>query len=368
MSPETVYKTARNGISRRDVLMRLAAGAAASFAFPGPAPAGDAGKVGTVRAEPDSDAGAVRAINAESDPDAGKVRIIKVESDRVWKGNRRDPEVIAEMFDRGLAALTGKPSGTEAWRSLIGPYRRIGLKINLLGRPRIYTAPEITEEATAGLIRAGIEGSNIIVWDRPEHHFPRTAYKLGRGRFGESIEGGGRYAFSYKEPRTYVETSACGELPVDLIPLTRTEATINLPVIKDHSVSGVTGALKNIAFGCFHTIPQSHDNHCDPFIAEACEHFLKVNPVPLIILDATEGCFDGGPIPQRASSIWRANALYFAEDPVALDRTVGAVIAGKRKAAGLSDPSPMMHHIDTAAAKNLGEADPARIEEIVIRV
>jgi uncharacterized protein (DUF362 family) len=331
-----------NGVSRRDVLKGLVAGLAASVVRPG-------------LAAPEEDA-------------IGKARIIRVECDRLWRNDRRDPEALSEMLDRGLTALTGKASGGEAWKSLLGPCRRVGLKINLLGRPRIYTAPEIAEQATAGLVRAGFEGSDIVVWDRPEHHFRQTAFKLGRGRFGESIEGGGSYAFRYKDDRSYVATSACGLLPVDLIPLTRTEATINLPVIKDHELTGVTGALKNIAFGCFHTTPQCHDDHCDPFIAEAYEHFLKVNPVPLIILDATEGCFEGGPVPDRASFIWRESALYFASDPVALDRVAGAVIARKRKAAGLADVTPMTRHIDTAAAKKLGQGDPGKIEEIVVRV
>jgi len=332
-------QTPNTEFSRRDILKGLAAGLAATF-VPG------------------------ALAQAGSD----KVRIIRVESSRLWKDNRRDPEVIAEMIDRGLASLTGKATGGEAWKSILGPNRRIGLKINLLGRPRIYTAPEIAGEVTTGLVRAGIQGSDIIVWDRPESHFRQTVYKLGRGPHGESVEAGGSYAFAYKDSRTYVETSAIGELPVDLIPLTRTDATISLPVIKNHGLSGVTGALKNIAFGCYHTTPQAHDNNCDPFIAEACEHFRRVNPVPLIILDATEGCFDGGPVPDRPSQIWRENALYFATDPVALDRLAGTVIAGKRKAAGLPDVTPMTRHIDTAAAKKLGEADPGRIEEIVIRV
>lgn len=330
----------RDTVSRRDVLKGLAAGIAASVVPPG-------------LAAPQEDA---------------RARVVRVECGRVWANGRRDPEAIAEMIDRGLVALTGKASGGEAWTSLLGPSRRIGLKINLLGRPRVYTAPEIAEQVTAALVRAGIEGQDIVVWDRPENHFGKTVYKLGRGRFGESVEAGGRYAFSYKEPRSFVATSTCGLLPVDLIPLTRTEATISLPVIKDHQLSGVTGALKNIAFGCFHTIPQCHDNNCDPFIAEACEHFQKVNPVPLIVLDATEGCFDGGPVPERPSAIWRESALYFATDPVALDRVAGAVIARKREAAGLVDVTPMTRHIDTAAGKKLGQGDPARIEEVVVRV
>jgi hypothetical protein len=35
---------------------------------------------------------------------------------------------------------------------------------------------------------------------------------------------------------------------------------------------------------------------------------------PLIILDATEGCFDGGPAPQNSQTVWRENAIYVATD------------------------------------------------------
>ncbi|HCS46915.1 MAG TPA: hypothetical protein DIW61_01105 [Candidatus Aminicenantes bacterium] len=88
----------------------------------------------------------------------------------------------------------------------------------------------------------------------------------------------------------------------------------------------------------------------------------------MIILDATEGCFDGGPVPERPSVIWRESALYFDSDPVALDRVAGSVIGRKRRAAGLADVAPISRHIDTAAAKKLGQGDPGMIEEIVIRL
>ncbi len=155
---------------------------------------------------------------------------------------------------------------------------------------------------------------------------------------------------------------------MDLIPLTRTEATVNLPVLKDHGISGITGALKNIAFGCYHTTPQAHDGHCDPFIAEACQGFAAVNPIPLIVLDATQGCFAGGPVPSNGSAIWKENAVYLASDPVALDRVCCLKIADKRRAAGLPDVTPMAKHIETAAAKGLGVADAGRIDVVTLRV
>jgi uncharacterized protein (DUF362 family) len=327
------------GLTRRAALKRIAQGMAATAVMP-------------------------RLLSPAMD----RARIVRVESDKVWNGEQRDPEVVAAMIDRGLVALTGKTTAAEAWKSLFSPFQRVGVKINLLGRPRVYTACEVAAAVTAGLVLAGIKGENIVVWDRPESHFGLTAYKLGRGKLGERIEGGGCYSFCYKDRRSYVETSGCGDLPVDLIPLTRTEATVNLPVLKDHGISGVTGALKNIAFGCYHTTPQAHDGHCDPFIAEACQGFTAVNPVPLIVLDATQGCFDGGPVPGNSRSIWKENAVYLSTDPVALDRVCCLKIAAKRKAAGLPDVTPMARHIETAAAKGLGVADAGRIDIVTLRV
>ena len=114
--------------------------------------------------------------------------------------------------------------------------------------------------------------------------------------------------------------------------------------------------------------PQAHGDHCDPFIAEAYENFTGVNALPLIVMDATEGCFDGGPVPANSSAIWRENAVYLGSDPVALDRVCCRLIAAKRKAAGLADVTPMAKHIDTAAAKGLGVADAGRIDVVTVRI
>jgi len=132
--------------------------------------------------------------------------------------------------------------------------------------------------------------------------------------------------------------------------------------------SGITGALKNIAFGCYQNSRSAHDTNCDPYIAETCAHFLTITRVPLIILDATEGCFDGGPAPRNSQTIWRENAIYVATDPVALDTVMRDVILAKRRAAGLPDTLRQCRHIGTAAAKGLGIGDPARIDLVTVKV
>ena len=293
---------------------------------------------------------------------AGKARVVRVESDTLWNGDARDPKVVARMIDQGLIALTGEATAAAAWGRFFTPGLRVGLKINLLGRPLSYTAPEVTDAVAAGALLAGVTPESIIVWDRWKDHFGPTAYKLGRGTHGGSIEAGGTY------DRTRALKSSGGPCPIDTIAVDRTDVTVNLPVLKDHGISGVTLALKNIAFGCYDHHSNAHDNGCDPYIAEACEHFRTVAKVPLIVMDATEACFDGGPRPGNRGRLWRENAIYLATDPVALDVVCRKLISRQRALRRLPDRTRDSRHIETAAARGLGVGDPGRIEVVTVRV
>ncbi len=324
---------ASDGITRRGLLAGIAGGAAVAALAPRLA-----GAVG------------------------GKARVIRVESDRVWAGDARDPRVVVAMVDAGVMALAGAATPEAAWRRFVKPGMRVGLKINLLGRPLVYTAPELTDAVAAGVISAGVKPGDVIVWDRWRDHFGPTRYKFGKGRYGESIEAGGRY------DAARMLKGSQGTAPIDTIAAERTDATISLPVLKDHGSSGVTLALKNIAFGCFDHYRSAHDNNCDPYIAEAYEHYVAVTRVPLIVMDATEACFDGGPRPADRGRLWRENAVYVADDPVALDVVCRKAIMAKRAEKGLSDTTRQSRHIETAIGKKLGVGDPARIEVVTVKV
>ncbi len=291
-----------------------------------------------------------------------RARIVRVESDKLWRGDARDPNVVALMVDKGVMAFTGEAAPEAAWRRFFKPGTRVGLKINLLGRPLVYTAPEVTDAVAAGVLLAGVKPEDVIVWDRWKDHFGPTRYRFGRGKLGESVEHGGRY------DKTRALRASGGPCPIDTIAVDRTDVTVNLPVLKDHGTSGVTLALKNIAFGCYDHHDRAHDNGCDPFIAEACEHFVATTTVPLIVMDATEACFDDGPRPADRARLWRENAIYVATDPVALDVICRKVIMARRAAKGLPDKTRQCRHVETATRKGLGVGDPSRIDVTTVRV
>ncbi len=307
-------------------------------------------------------AAAAAALGATRAPAADRAKVVRVESTKVWRGEVRDPQVVSQMIARGVMAFTGEATPETAWRHYFKPGLRVGLKINLLGRPLIYTAREVTDTLTAAAIGAGVKPQDVVVWDRHRDHFGPTVYKFGTGRFGERIESGGRY------DSTRVLQASGGRAPVDTMASQATDITVSLPVLKDHGGSGVTMALKNIAFGCYDHHRRAHDGNCDPYIAEAYGHYLTVTTVPLIVLDATEACYDGGPQPGDRSTMWRENAIYVAADPVALDVVTRETILARRRAAGLSDKRSQSRHIETAASKGLGVGDLSRIDVATVRV
>ena len=152
---------------------------------------------------------------------------------------------------------------------------------------------------------------------------------------------------------------------------------INVPVLKHHQSGGVTLALKNIAYGMANNVNRSHQNstlHCTGvFIPAIVDIPVFRRKVVLHILDGVRGVYHGGPS-ARPQYIWEHQTMYFATDPVAMDKTGLKVIDEKRVQSGLatvalSKPDAVSirlncqpEHIEIAAAFGLGEFDDAKIE------
>jgi uncharacterized protein (DUF362 family) len=151
---------------------------------------------------------------------------------------------------------------------------------------------------------------------------------------------------------------------------------INLPVLKHHNSAGVTLALKNLSHGLVNNVNRSHVNaalnDCKTFIPAVVDLPVIRQKAVLHILDGVKGGYEGGPgVAPRY--IWEHRTLYFATDPVALDKTGWRVIDAKRREMGLPPVGEAVQaqfagfrgqpeHIEMAGAFGLGEFDDARID------
>ncbi|MEJ7609516.1 MAG: DUF362 domain-containing protein, partial [Bryobacteraceae bacterium] len=141
------------------------------------------------------------------------------------------------------------------------------------------------------------------------------------------------------DPFTYVDVSFFGEDDTrsNLVRVISDKLTkiINVPNMKDHSASGVTGCLKNIAYGSFGNVARSHayaDTHTLSFIGTLASVEPLRSRTVLHIMDGLKGVWHAGPFsPDRRFRFYPAK-LMFGTDPVAMDRILLEIIETKRAA------------------------------------
>ncbi len=277
----------------------------------------------------------------------------------------RDPKApVPALLDRAVQAFFDRNSPGEAWKQLVRPGERIGLKVNCLSGKGNATSVSLVNAICERLQQAGVKPENIIIWDRLNEDLESAGFRVstssGKTRcLGNDVLG-------YED-----ELSVFGSVG-SLVAKNLTQAcdaVINLPVLKDHGIVGVTMALKNM-FGAIHNPNKYHPNGGDPYVAD-------VNALPeirkklrLTICDGTTAQYEGGPtyMPQWT---WPYGGLLVAKDPVALDTLGWQIIEQKRAEKGMRPLKEMKRepkYIATAADGRhaLGTNDPSRIEKVEV--
>jgi uncharacterized protein (DUF362 family) len=303
----------------------------------------------------------------------------------VLDGRKVDQAVVRTMLRQGMKALTGKE---QPWSDFLRREDRVGLKINTLGRPLLYTHHELIQAMVEELKDYGVKENNIIVWDRWEPHMLASKFVLNT-----SDQGVRCYATEGRDPSTKrldpdiiyrSELDSAHERDGGTASLfssifTRDcDKVINLAILKDHSNAGVTLCLKNLAYGICNNNSRFHKPpYIGPFIADFCAQPLVRKKVVLHLIDGLEGCYDHGPDPDSPRVLFAPKTIWLGTDPVALDAVGFQFIDAKRLEKGLPSlkesagyyPGPRpVDHIELAAKKGVGTSDLNRIKVQKIRL
>ena len=89
--------------------------------------------------------------------------------------------------------------------------------------------------------------------------------------------------------------------------------------MKDHSIQGYTGALKNMTHGCNVNPQDFHDRHGSPQIAILAAQDILRSRLRLCILDGFKLMAHGGPLWKQPQFVVPHESVYVATDPVAVD-------------------------------------------------
>ena len=302
-------------------------------------------------------------------------KVVEVSSKTaVLKDRKVDAKKVREMVQKGMRALTGVE---DPFKQLFSSKDRVGLKINCLGRPRIYTHKEVIDAFAAELKAAGVKPENIIVWDRFEGHMTDCGFKMNpkgpgvRYRATETYRGDDDYL---DKEQAYISTKDSSMRREDGSPASRLSRIytedcnkqINLAILKDHGLAGVTLCLKNIAFGICDNNRRFHSrDDIGPFISGFCNQKGVMDKFALHVIDGLEGCYDDGPCPGSAEPIFQNNTIWFSNDPVAIDALGAQAIEAQRQKKGLKSLKKSgrhPRHIELSSKLGLGNSDPARMD------
>lgn len=301
---------------------------------------------------------------------------------------------IRAMMRRGMTALTGAEDWAEAWRVFFEPGDVVGIKVNPVGAPHVISSAEVIYEIVDGLKSAGVKVRDVIVYDRYRKDFLAAGFDKLLPEGVRQSSGSDHYDLvqldiNGYDPEHYLDMALVtpGQDPANPEArrsyvarfLTRdVNKLVNLAVLKDHQSAGVTLALKNLSHGLVNNVYRSHStptlNACGTFIPAVVNLPVIRQKTVLNILDGIKALYHGGP-GSDARFVWEHKTLYFATDPVALDRTGWKAIDEKRLQAGMSVvaeavPDPPLsnflrrqpEHIEIAGALGLGEWDESRID------
>lgn len=290
------------------------------------------------------------------------------------------------MVDRLVLAVTGKSDIAQAWRSLVLPTDKVGIKISAAGGQLFTTHRDVVNAILDGLAAAGHPRSSIVIWDRTLDGIREAGYRPGAEAYqllsivprdgydpkamitaplmGKLIWGD----HDYKSDRGKMPLLSDTENTSDRSYFCRIVSTgvtkiINVPVMSANEKNGLSGCLYNV------TIPNIDNwrrftegsGFGASSIAELYSHPLIARKVVLNLMDGLVAEYAGGPQPATNYALHHAT-LYASKDPVALDAVAVRKLEEWRAQFRVPPIGAAASYVESASQLGLGNSDRNRIE------
>ena len=301
-------------------------------------------------------------------PYPGRVVAVMSEKAVIASTGAANGDIVREMMARAMRRLTGTAATGDAWRRFFQPSDTVGIKVNCGGYPYVISAYEIVAETVQRLMEIGIPVSQIFVYERFQNqldecnytpHLPDGIRIVAAERANRNVDNSGY------DPETYLEADFFGEDDTrsNMMRLVSQRLTkiINSPNMKDHGATGVTGCLKNVAYGSFSNVARSHQRG-KSYTYSVVGSLAAMEPLRsrtvLQIMDGLRGVWHGGPFARTTRYVFYPRQILFGTDPVAIDRLLLDIIEKERLAHGarsIWDRSPDSLRVDDTRAR---DADP----------
>jgi uncharacterized protein (DUF362 family) len=296
-------------------------------------------------------------------PFAAPGRIVKVTKAGCLQANQiyPKPDDAKAMLTRALTELTGKPDLVSATKEFVSPDDVVCVKVNGIAERNMGTNKELVLPFLDAMIAAGVKPQNITVLEQ------YNSFLAGTRVNDSNVPAGVKTSVHANKDATMDERMipGTGVKTKFVRVLTESTAVINFSLIKDHSICGYTGMLKNMTHGCQILPHYFHTHHASPQIALLYAQDVIKSRVRLCITDGFKVMFNGGPKWTEPRFVVPHESVYVTTDAVAMD-TVGAEIVDKVRAekglGSLAAAGRPAAYIKAAGDLGLGVADRGQIQ------
>ena len=311
-----------------------------------------------------------------------RARVVIVEDPDATADLQPVPDHVQAMVDRAITNLTGKPTISAAWLSLVSKTDIVGLKVCSTPGPYSGTRPALAAAIITDLIAAGLPPTNIIVWDRRSVDLRLAGFFDFEQRFGVRVTGSIEAGYDEK---TFYETPFLGPMDwtnveynqkgpgmgrksyVSRLLSKQVTKIINLTPMMHHNTAGVYGAMYSLTMASVDNTLRFENNEAELDKAVPEIYALPVfgdkvagERVVLTVVDDLICQFEGQDRGLLHYSTVE-NQLRFSRDPVALDVLSLQEINHQRELAG-AQVFTNTDMFDNASLLEIGVSDPKRID------
>jgi uncharacterized protein (DUF362 family) len=303
-------------------------------------------------------------------------KVVKVSKANTLQANGLWPteEAARTMLERAMAELTGLSDMGAAFGKFVHKDDKVAIKPNgIAGKigATMATNKELVLEVVKGVMAAGVPASNIVIYEQYPSFLAGTRVADKKGVLDPAFPAGITTVVHENKDATMPEIQVSGTGTKFVRPFTEATAVIDLGLIKDHSICGYTGCLKNITHGSTINPQDFHAHNASPQIASLYAQDVVKSRVRLHIVDAFKLIYDEGPLDTNKKRRVPYEAVYATTDPVAMDVLGWAVVEEHRRDNGLptlKDAGREPTYIQAAADMGLGLADRNQISLRDVRI
>jgi uncharacterized protein (DUF362 family) len=299
----------------------------------------------------------------------GKITKVSAKGDfaSIMQPNQLWPkaDVAKRLLEKAMMEFTGAANLSRALEKFIHKDDVVAIKPNGIAGQTGYTQAtnfELILPLVEGLIAMGVPANKITVYEQFPNFLAGTRVNVRDWKLPAGVNVGTHNNNDKKMPEIKVwngvKTAYCRFF-------TDATAVIDLTMIKDHSICGYTGTMKNITHGNIMNPHDHHQHQASPQIAMLYNHPIVTSRVRLHITDAFKITYDKGPLDKDPKTRVPHGAVYVATDAVAMDTYGWKVIDDERKnrsIKSLKDSGREPRYIQTAADFGIGIGDMNKIK------